>query len=632
MKTHDDVQEIYECDQCTLVFSRKDNLTAHMNIHQEDRKMFECDQCTEKFTEQRNLIRHVETVHETKVFKCDECKLTFPRKDNYSRHQEIHNEQSEIYNCPKCRCPYRRKDNMKKHLKCHDIIQDEKRKKAQAKRKQESRKNKNAFEAFFESVRYGAIFICVCCHQKHFESNVDVFSEDLCGELEQKFPTLFEDAIIDDEIKKDGTFIRRLDDIKVDKDLHKNKSNLQNYICKTCTRHLKKGKCPPMSYMNGLGMYKYKDGEKETLDLSEVSVMLIAKNAIFQKIYLLPKSRWSAVKDKLINVPIPEDVVQETINSLPKLPTKAGLTAVKFKRKKEYKSAHKQEYIDPKKILRALKIFKEKHPEYKDIEIIENFEQLSHDDDPDIHSTFFGDSKSTSEENQENVRNNSSDTNSSDIEDDSESGDDEDVDEPSKKDVDKENFEDIRNKEVLENIDAMEEEDDYYKKNDPIRKFQFDYNDNIVLTERDPGAYDNVGAPSNRNKDNETDDTGEPPQVDFAPGEGQIPSNILKDDKWDIKTMPHLFPTGEWGLNEERDVKLTNQLYFQQRLLNYDERFAKCPSFMFAATQYIEQKQLERNVNVSFTRGKRTQGPEGTSTYTLDDGFSVLDNISNTPR
>merc|ERR1711874_272451 len=151
-------------------------------------------------------------------------------------------------------------------------------------------------------------------------------------------------------------------------------------------------------------------------------------------------------------------------------------------------------------------------------------------------------------------------------------------------------------------------------------------NENMVLTETHPGAFDNISAAANdSNKD-------EDPQVDFAPGEGQKPTNILKDEKWDINTMPHLFPTGEWGLHHPRARKLTDQQYFGQRLLNYDQRFARTPSFLFAATQHVELRQLQRNINLSFTRGKRNQGDDGTCVYSIEDGFSVFDNISNTMR
>ena len=105
-----------------------------------------------------------------------------------------------------------------------------------------------------------------------------------------------------------------------------------NYMCNTCRNHVEKGKLPSMAYSNGLQMYNWdKNNEKQFLELNEVAVCLIALNNIFQKIYLLPKSRWSAIKDKLINVPIPESVVQQTVDILPKLPTKAGLIPIKFK-------------------------------------------------------------------------------------------------------------------------------------------------------------------------------------------------------------------------------------------------------------------------------------------------------------
>ena len=52
----------------------------------------------------------------------------------------------------------------------------------------------------------------------------------------------------------------------------------------------------------------------------------------------------------------------------------------------------------------------------------------------------------------------------------------------------------------------------------------------------------------------------------------------------------------------------------------------------FAAVQYIENKQLTNNVNISFQRGKAKQGSGGGLKYTLQDPYSVLDNISNTPR
>ena len=97
--------------------------------------------------------------------------------------------------------------------------------------------------------------------------------------------------------------------------------------------------------------------------LTEVENNLIAQNIIFQKIFLLPKSRMSAVKDKLVNVPIGASDVLNTIKSIPRTPREAGLIQVKLKRKLKYQNYHKHEYIDPKKIFKTLELLRKSgHP------------------------------------------------------------------------------------------------------------------------------------------------------------------------------------------------------------------------------------------------------------------------------
>ena len=122
-------------------------------------------------------------------------------------------------------------------------------------------------------------------------------------------------------------------------------------------------------------------------------------------------------------------------------------------------------------------------------------------------------------------------------------------------------------------------------------------------------------------------------EISFAPGEGKIPSNILKEMDWDTKSFPCLHPTGKDGLHQMRPVKgLTDQQYIEQRLKNEDTRFEQCTSYVFALTGYIEEKQLERNIGISFVKGKQTVTNDGMKNYILDDGFSVLDNVKGTPK
>ena len=120
-------------------------------------------------------------------------------------------------------------------------------------------------------------------------------------------------------------------------------------------------------------------------------------------------------------------------------------------------------------------------------------------------------------------------------------------------------------------------------------------------------------------------------EISFAPAEGNSPTNILKEKHWDIKSWPGLHPDGRFGLHHERRIRLTDQQYFCQRILNQDLRFKKSPGFIFAAAGYIEQKQLSSKTNISFMRGKKTVN-KGVAEYDLDDAFSVFEGVKNTPK
>ena len=94
---------------------------------------------------------------------------------------------------------------------------------------------------------------------------------------------------------------------------------------------MKAKKMPPMAVKNKLEL----ENQDDTLLLTELEGSLIAKNIIFQKIFLLPKSRWTAFTDKIVNVPITNEDINNTIELLPRTPKEAGLIGVALKRKLE---------------------------------------------------------------------------------------------------------------------------------------------------------------------------------------------------------------------------------------------------------------------------------------------------------
>ena len=93
--------------------------------------------------------------------------------------------------------------------------------------------------------------------------------------------------------------------------------------------------------------------------------------------------------------------------------------------------------------------------------------------------------------------------------------------------------------------DQSEEEEDYHRKNDVIKKFQFDYDKSVCMTERFPEAVmtEPLAYSSESN------------QISFAPGEGKIPENILQTDNWDSLAFPMKHPDGRNNLHQERDKK-----------------------------------------------------------------------------
>ena len=99
--------------------------------------------------------------------------------------------------------------------------------------------------------------------------------------------------------------------------------------------------------------------------------------------------------------------------------------------------------------------------------------------------------------------------------------------------------------------------------------------------------------------------------LNFAPAEGKVPVNFMDQENWDIKSWPTLHLDGKFGRDHKRKVKLSTQNYFQQRILNVDQRFARTPGYIFAAMSHVEAERLRSNANLSGYKGKRTMEEGG---------------------
>ena len=66
-----------------------------------------------------------------------------------------------------------------------------------------------------------------------------------------------------------------------------------------------------------------------------------------------------------------------------------------------------------------------------------------------------------------------------------------------------------------------------------------------------------------------------------APAEKQKPVSIFHDKEAEALCFPVQFPNGNNTLHSQREKKLTPCKYFNARLFNADNRFARDPQYIF---------------------------------------------------
>merc|ERR1711923_613294 len=166
-----------------------------------------------------------------------------------------------------------------------------------------------------------------------------------------------------------------------------------------------------------------------------------------------------------------------------------------------------------------------------------------------------------------------------------------------KKNVKKQADEKIKN-------DTQEEMSD----EDPVKKYHFDYDKSLCMMDKYP-------------------------EITLAPGEGHKPKGMLGDKHWDIKSFPHLHNAdGSNGKDQDRDVKLTDQGYFIQRVLNKEKRFAESPACLYSAVAYLEEKRIFQNLSLVGSRGKEMKNANNDVSYKLEDEFRAIEGIPNPPK
>ena len=201
--------------------------------------------------------------------------------------------------------------------------------------------------------------------------------------------------------------------------------------------------------------------------MSEVEVSLIAQNLQFRKIFRLPKSRWAQIRDRVICVPVPCQNIKNTISKLPRTPTDSGLIGVNWKRRVAYKNTHLTQYVDTNRLFEVLDYLIEYNPLYINSTIDRDFLERCKSQDPSGHEFFIDTSPQEDQLN----------------------SDDDDMFLRISENIQEMNIGEESNGSLSDGeLERVEEEYQEYAKTDPIKKFQFDYDEHVALTREDPTA------------------------------------------------------------------------------------------------------------------------------------------------
>ena len=170
---------------------------------------------------------------------------------------------------------------------------------------------------FHIPISSGPLFVCTCCDQLWYKHSV-------CPADRIR--------LVNSDIVKYLQNIKSVDNVE--------------WLCNTCSNHLRKSKVPPCAIANGM-----KFPEKPAFfDLNELECRLIAPRLAFQKIFQAPRGGQLKITGNVVNVPAD---VNNTVNMLPRLSHETGTIKVQLKRRLQYKSSALSLNIRPHKVMQA---------------------------------------------------------------------------------------------------------------------------------------------------------------------------------------------------------------------------------------------------------------------------------------
>ena len=129
--------------------------------------------------------------------------------------------------------------------------------------------------------------------------------------------------------------------------------------------------------------------------------------------------------------------------------------------------------------------------------------------------------------------------------------------------------------------------------------------------------------------------------ISIASGENVRPESLTNDIFCEVLNHPHLVPTGKFGFQTKRKVYLTSTKYFNQRLLNYTQKFSSDSDYIFFAHSVMQKLNLSNQINIAMrkvTSSQLTAGmlssnfnEKGKEFIASNQAFTFMNSIKGTP-
>ena len=142
-------------------------------------------------------------------------------------------------------------------------------------------------------------------------------------------------------------------------------------MCHTCLGKIRKKSVPLINHSNGLELEKV----PEELRVTDLEQQMFAKDLIFMKIRQMPRSGMKLVEAKVVNVPLHDRDIEDTLKVLPRPLNEAEIVEIQLKKKLEMKAIYSNKYIRadvPRKAVKKLQDLG--NPHYMNIRIREESE------------------------------------------------------------------------------------------------------------------------------------------------------------------------------------------------------------------------------------------------------------------